>query len=95
MIIVNPALVSQNTGVDIEVRVTVGDKEYDGISVGDKEVGISVGDKEVRISVGEKEYDGISVGDKVVGDKEYVGISVGDNVVGIRVGDKVVGDCDG
>jgi hypothetical protein len=35
MIIVNPALVSQNTGVDIEVRVTVGDKEYDGISVGD------------------------------------------------------------
>ena len=57
MIIVNPALVSQNTGVDIEVRVTVGDKEYDGISVGDKVVGIIVGDKEV----------GIRVGDKVVG----------------------------
>jgi len=80
MIIANPALVSQNTGEDTEVRVTVGDKEYDGISVGDE----VVGKKEV----------GISVGDEVVGKKE-VGISVGDKVVGIIVGDKVVGDCDG
>ena len=47
MIIANPALVSQKTGEDTEVRVTVGDKEYDGISVGDNVVGIRVGDKVV------------------------------------------------